>query len=316
MKSLLSILFIMSFVIMTASAQRQQGYVKTIGRPHKPGVVLPGVIVRVQGMLNPVLTSTQGDFSIQIPGKKDGDEIVIVSVQKNGYELRDGSLLGHPVVFSTKVPLEILMVDKKQLIADKQRIEDNAYRVAERNYQEKFNELEKQIAANEISIDKYRSELETLQSSYDKYISLIGEMADRYARTDYDKLDSIDREINVCIEEGDFDKADSLIHTIFDPTTVLVRNRAAKEEVRQRIAFAQRVIDKAQSDKEAILRDIEYAKRVIILCENLANEYATCGDKDKAIDCLEKAVNLESILYGLESEEVNKTKQQIITLKQ
>lgn len=78
----------------------------------------------------------------------------------------------------------------------------------------------------------------------------------------------------------------------------------------------QRVIDKAQSDKEAILRDIEYAKRVIILCENLANEYATCGDKDKAIDCLEKAVNLESILYGLESEEVNKTKRQIITLKQ
>lgn len=302
-------------MIVSVHSQTQQGYVKTIGRPNKPGIMLSGVVVRVKGMINPILSSNQGDFSISIPGKKNGDEISIINVQKNGYELKDMSLLGRSLVFSTKVPLEILMVDKKQLEADKQRIEDNAYRVAARNYQNKLQYLEKQKKTNEITIEKYRLEIETLQNNYDKYISLVGEMADRYARTDYDKLDSIDREINICIENGDFNKADSLIHTVFDPTTVIERNRAAKEEIRLRIAFAQSIIDKAKADKADILRDIEYAKRVIDLCENLANEYVTQEDIDKAIECLNKAIEIKTILYGAESDEINKTRQQIKDLK-
>ena len=302
-------------MIVSVYSQTQQGYVKNIGRPNKPGIMLSGVVVRVKGMINPVLSSSQGDFSISIPGKKNGDEISIINVQKNGYELKDISLLGRSLVFSTKVPLEILMVDKKQLEADKQRIEDNAYRVAARNYQDKLQHLEKQKKANEITIEKYRQEIEALQNNYDKYISLVGEMADRYARTDYDKLDSIDREINICIENGDFNKADSLIHTVFDPTTVLERNRAAKEEIQQRIAFAQSIIDKAKADKEDILRDIEYAKRVIDLSENLANEYVIQGNLNKAIECLNKSIEIKTILYGAESSEVNKTKQQINNLK-
>ena len=291
------------------SAQTQRGYVKTIGRPNKPGIVLPRVVIRVKGMINSVLTSEQGEFSISMPEKKNGDEITILNIQKSGYELKDGSILGRPLVFSTKVPLEILMVDQKQLIADRQRIEDNAYRVAERNYQEKIQELERQKSENEISIEKYHQELASLQNKYDKYISLIGEMADRYARTDYDKLDSIDREINICIENGDFDKADSLIHTVFDPTTVLERNKAAKEEIRQRIAFAQSVIDKAIADREAISRDMDYAKRVTILCENLANEYISQDNPSKAVECLENSIAIKSILYGSDSEEVAKTRQ-------
>ena len=302
-------------MIVSVYSQTQQGYVKNIGRPNKPGIMLSGVVVRVKGMINPVLSSSQGDFSISIPGKKNGDEISIINVQKNGYELKDISLLGRSLVFSTKVPLEILMVDKKQLEADKQRIEDNAYRVAARNYQDKLQHLEKQKKANEITIEKYRQEIEALQNNYDKYISLVGEMADRYARTDYDKLDSIDREINICIENGDFNKADSLIHTVFDPTTVLERNRAAKEEIQQRIAFAQSIIDKAKADKEDILRDIEYAKRVIDLSENLANEYVIQGNLNKAIECLNKSIEIKTILYGAESSEVNKTKQQLNNLK-
>lgn len=292
-------------------AQKQQGYVKTIGRPNKPGVALSGVTIRMKGAFNAVVSSATGEFHLSVPGKKDGDAIVLLSIQKMGYELKDRELAGRQLVFSSRVPLEILMIDQKQLVADKKRIEDNAYRVAERNYQKKLQEIEALVKSNKITEERSRQELKQLQDNYDKYMALISDMADRYARTDYDQLDSIDREINICIENGDLDKADSLIHTVFDPETVLERNRAAKEEIRQRIALAQSIIDKANADKEAIHRDLEYAKRVARLCDNLAEEYIAHGEQSKARECLEKSLGIKTILYGEESQEVKDTDQRI-----
>lgn len=315
MKRITTILMICNLAF-SSRAQIQQGFVKTIGRPNKPGVVLSGVTIRMRGMVNAVVSSQMGEFNLLMPNKKDGDAIVIQSVQKNGFELKDKDLVGRQLVFSSRVPIEILMVDQKLLAADKKRIEDNAYRVAEQNYQKKLKEIEAQKQNNEITAERYRQKLQQLQDKYENYLSLVSDMADRYARTDYDQLDSIDREINICIENGELDKADSLIHTVFDPETALERNRAAKEEIRQRIAFAQAIIDKAKADKEAILRDIEYAKRVATLCDNLADEYIAQGDNPKALECLEKSLQIKIIVYGDQSDEVKEVKRKISTLKQ
>ena len=305
MKYRLIILIVLLQLPLWMIAQTQQGYIKTIGRPDKPGVVLRDVVVQAKGMFNPVTSDENGSFSITVPGKNDGDPIVFLRIQKNGYELKDKDFVGRQHVCSSHVPLIIQMVDVKQLAADKKRIEDNAYRVAEENYQKKLSELEAQKAEGEITAEKYRQELAGLQEKYEKYLSLVGDMADRYDRTDYDQLDSIDYQINVCIENGEFDKADSLIHTVFNPETVLERNRAAKQEIMDRIALAQSIIDKANADREAILLDLENAKRLASICENLAQEYINLEEKEKAIECLEKSLTIKSILYGEESEEAN-----------
>ena len=288
---------------------------KTIGRPNKPGFALGNVTIRVRGMVNAVLTSERGEFWVNVIGKKDGDPIVLLSVRKNGYELKDKGLIGRSLVFSTQVPLEILMVDTHQLAVDKKRIEEKAYRVAEKNYQKRMKEIEEQKNSNIITAEKYRQELKSLQDKYENYLSLISDMADRYARTDYDQLDSLDREINICIENGELDRADSLIHTVFDPETVLDKNRAAKKEIQDRIAFAQKIIDKANADKEAIKRDMDYAERVVVLCKNLANEYVLQGDQQKAVETLEKALEIETILHGEESDKVREIIHQIDSLQ-
>lgn len=314
MKKTLLLLFSIALGL-ASSAQTQRGIVKSIGRPGKPGKTLNNVTIQAKGMINPVLSDTTGEFNISIPGKNDGDAIVFLRIKKNGFELKDKELIGRQLVCSSRVPIIIQMVDCAQLEADKKRIADNAYRVAEENYQKKLAELERQQQENEITAEKYRNELQGLQDKYDKYLSLISNMADRYARTDYDQLDSIDYQINLCIENGELDKADSLIHTVFDPETVLERNRAAKREIEERIAIAQSIIDKAQADKEAILKDIEYAKRVASLSENLAQEYLLINDKQHALDCLEKALQIKKILYGEESEETMEIIQTINTIK-
>lgn len=311
-----NITFILCTVVALCSlAQMQEGRVKTIGRPGKPGVPLGNVTIRWRGEVNSVVSGADGSFSVNMPGKKNGDPIVLQSVSKKGYELQDKSIIGRQQVFSSTVPIVITMVSNEQLQADKQRIEQNAYNKAEHNYKKKLAQLQEQVKSKKITAERYRQELTELEKKYQAYQSLISDMADRYARTDYDQLDSIDFKINVCIENGELEKADSLIHTVFDPETVLERNRAAKEEIRQRMEFAQNIIDKANADKEAIMRDLEYAQRVIALSNNLADEYLAQGDKGRAVDCLEKSLEILLILYNEDSKQVKAAKQRIQSLK-
>lgn len=246
-------ILLLSFLPTGLLAQAQQGFVKTIGRPDKPGVPLANVTVRMRGVVNAVLTKTDGKFSIPMPGKKNGDVIILQSARKSGYELVDPSLVGRQQVFSKTVPIEIMMVSSAELAANRQRIERIAYQKAENNFQARLKELKKEVEKLKLTEEQYRQELQALQDKYEKYQSLISGMADRYARTDYDHLDSIDREINICIENGELEKADSLIHTVFDPTTAVERNRAAKEGVRAKQKLAQDVIDEANEEKKRLL---------------------------------------------------------------
>lgn len=311
-------LSLMAFLLFSSVAvsQVQVGYVKTIGRPGKPGKPLANVTVRLRGGTNTVLSTKDGSFKVNVPNKKDGDAIAVMSVQRKGYVLKDPELIGRPMSFSTRVPIEITMVSAKQLEADLQRIEKNAYKVAERNYNKKLKEYEKQLKKSRITKEKYQQELYELQNKYNNYLSLVSDLADRYARTDYDQLDSLDRVINICIERGELDRADSLIHTVFDPETVLERNYAAKKEIKQRMAFAQSIIDKAIIDRESIMRDLDYAKRLAELCENLAYEYLAQDNKEKAIACSLKAIDVYTILYGEQCEQIIQILNKINELKQ
>lgn len=313
MRRLYTILFICSLAV-SGWAQTQQGYVKTQGRPNKPGVPLANVTIRMKGLMNAVISGADGKFSVLFPGKKNGDAIFLASIIKTGYELIDSDMKGRPLVFNTNVPIEIVMVSSAELEANRKRISENAYRKAEENFQRKLKQLEQQKAESEITLEKYRQEYQELIDRYEKYKDLIAGMADRYARTDYDHLDSIDREINICIEEGELEKADSLIHTVFDPETVLERNRAAKEEVQAKMRLAQEIIDKANADKEALRRDSDYAKRVMVLCDNLAEEYLLQNEPDKARDCLMQSLSIRQLLYGEESEEVKIVQQKLKNL--
>ncbi len=295
------ILSIISVIMLALplSAQVQQGYVKTLGRPGAPGKPLQGVTVRVRGVMNALVSDANGSFKIQATGKKDGDAIIINSVRKNGYELKDKGIVGRSLVFSSRVPIQLVMVSSAQLAADKKRIEDKAYKVAETNYKKKLAALDKQKKQNELSAKDYEAQLQELEARYENYMALVGDMAERYALTDYDELDSIDAQINTCIENGELDKADSLIHTVFDPTTVLQRNREAKAEVAERMRIAQEAIDKALADKEQLQQNIEYAKKLAENCESLAEEYRRQGMEEKAQENLKHAQELRQLINSI-----------------
>ena len=216
---------------------------------------------------------------------------------------------------SSSVPIQIVLVSTAELDKERQRIERNAYRVAEKNYNKKKADIEKQLADMEISKEESRLKLEQLEMSYQNYMSLVSDMADRYARTDYDQLDSMDVEINKCIEDGELEKADSLIHTVFDPETVLERNRQAKQEISERKALALQALKRLLEEKSAIVKDTEYAEKMVNASMALAREYATSGEMDKAMELFQECVEIMRLIYGDDSEKVITIKQEMNLLK-
>ena len=153
------------------------------------------------------------------------------------------------MLFSDKVPLTIVMVSTKQVQADKQRIENNAYKTAEKNYKTQMALLEKQQQANQITIEKYRQETQELKNSFEKYQSLIDGLAEHYAHTDYDELDAKEQEINLCIENGDLDKAEVLLQALD------IEKRLA--EIEQRIKTGKQLIAKGDEEMALILKQQE-----------------------------------------------------------
>ena len=146
------------WIALCSLAQTQQGLVKTIGRPGKPGTPLSNVTIRWRGEVNSVVSGADGSFSVIMTGKKNGDPIILQSVSKKGYELQDKSIIGRQQVFSSTVPIVITMVSNEQLQADKQRIEQNAYHKAELNYKKKLAQLQEQVLCR-----RYQRNLVTFQ---------------------------------------------------------------------------------------------------------------------------------------------------------
>ena len=263
MKRLLTLLTLCGLAI-SGLAQTQQGYVKTLGRPNQKGVALGGVTVRVKGVHNTVLSKNDGRFSMQI----DGDSYALQQVQKSGYELNDIGVIGRKFAYSAIVPLTLVMVSTSQLQADKQRIENNAYQVAEKNYKAKLTLLERQKEENTITIEQYRQQIQDLQDNFEKYQSLIDGLADHYAHVDYDDLDGKEREINLCIENGELEKADQLLQQLG------IQQRIS--DIERRLATGQSLMDEANTDLAAVMKQQEKDAEYLFQLYTIAISHWLC----------------------------------------
>ena len=232
-----NILCTLYFVTLSlcVSAQTQSGVVRTVSRPDAPSQRLQGVVVRIQGDYNPVMTDEQGAFQLLMPGFKNGAPYAIAGINKGGYELREPEMVGRQMPFSTSVPLEIVMVSRRQMQRDKQRIEQAARENIERHYEEQINALNEQLAQAKLNNQEYEKQLNQLEAEYDRFEPLIEQMAERYARTDYNGMSEADSLIQQAIEQGDLQLAQQRILAKGDP-----EEREKKMKRIRKLADAQR----------------------------------------------------------------------------
>lgn len=204
---------LMIFVPCILSAQTQLGLVRTAGTENEKGQPLEGVTVRAQGM-SAVTSDAQGLFTLALSDvEAEGDVFRIVSARKMDYELLDKDALKADFVYSTSVPVEIVMISTKRLAQIREDIEEQARKNATQAYEKRLKELKEKLADLQITAKEYNDQTKRLQEKMESFERLILEMTEHYARTDYDRLDPLNAEINRCIVAGELERADSLIDT-------------------------------------------------------------------------------------------------------
>ena len=268
---LLLIVLFAAALVANAQKQTQRGVVRTALRPNKNIVYLPGVTIRQRGGHTAVLSGVGGKFEITMSKAKTGDAFYLSSVRKSGYELADNRTIGRAFTYSSKVPIEIVMINTREKEEDVRRISDNSYRRAEMTYKQRISKLEKQLSEKTISEASYREQLQELQTWFEKYESLINSMAERYASTDYATIDSLNAAVNIAIENGELELADSLISTAGSLENMVKENKEAERKANERLNIGRDITENATADLASIkadknrIADLLYSKYSICL---------------------------------------------------
>ena len=205
------LLFISLLFATIGFAQTQHGYVKTRGRLDSKGNLIPGqglkgALISIKDHTQVLVESDNGAFSFPVPNKL----FCVDSVRKNGYQLVDMDFCYKTRNYSS-TPLDILMEIPGQSIED--YMED--FNRINASQQAMINQLRSEVrqlkAQNKINEEEYSRRLAEIAEMQSESQKLVSEMAERYSKMDWDRLDDFNRQIGWLILNGELIKADSLI---------------------------------------------------------------------------------------------------------
>lgn len=237
--SLFVICSVLGFVNLLAD---QKGDVKTIGRYKQPGEAVGGVIVRIHGKHNPVITDNNGAFTLVLKDLKEGDAYQFESIRKANYELLDQSLIGRDIAYSSTVPFTIVVVDKTKMEKERAAMQERFEKMFEDKYNKRIEEIETSFANKLISYEQRIDSLEQVENNYEQSKSRANDMINYFLRVNYDELDSLDQEINYLIEQGEFDEA-----------RMLILSKGNIEERTRRVEALQHTTEK---ETQSLVRDL------------------------------------------------------------
>ena len=208
-----ALLLITSILLsLMASAQTQQGFVKTKGRMVNgqlvPGQGLPGAVVSVKGRSAVLVNSNDGSFTFPVTTP----QFRLDSVSKKGYQLVDVETCPKSYTYSSN-PIYILMETPEQQLQDQLDAERKIRRNLQKQLQAKEDELEALKSTGKLSAKDYQKAMKKLYAEQENNERLITDMAHRYATLDYDQLDAFYRQVSYFIENGDLLKADSMLNS-------------------------------------------------------------------------------------------------------
>ena len=224
MKKTLSVLFALLLSCITASAQIQNGYVRSQGTSYnRTGSPLKGARVFVKGLNGAKVTAPNGTFNFNLGGGKT--QFSISSVTLKGYTLLSPLAPAYNV---GKIAVEIVMQSREERIQNEARISKVIEERITKSYNAKTRELQKKITSLEKALSdkkKNSDELETqirslkeqlgnLDNQYLKRNELIDKMVEEYVNLDYATMNNRKAELCSYIETGELEKADSLLSTI------------------------------------------------------------------------------------------------------
>lgn len=211
MKNFISILLLFLAVgpIQAQNVIRQQGLVRTVGRPDNPkGKPLAGAVISIDGQANQVLSRSNGTFEIPFNHAQAGvSGFRVRQVRLGGYSLYETSLLTRTCPISPSFPLEVVMISAKEVEAMKSRFQQQV--------QKRYAAELAKVKAEKIRLgQRYQKELNKVNERFKNCDSYVADMVERFSHIDYATLNYSESCFYSALERGDLDAADAILKQV------------------------------------------------------------------------------------------------------
>ena len=282
-------LILLGCLSLSCRAQTQQGMVKTKGRmvngKHVPGQGLSGATVTIQGR-SAVLSHANGAFSFPIPSKT----FTLQSVQKQGYQLVDADVTRKAYQYSPNT-FYLLMETPEQQMEDLLDAQERISKTLRAELKKARGEIQRLKDEGRITEEQYLQRIAQLMADQQNNQKLIADMANEYAKMDYDQMDDLNRQISDAILNGELTKADSLLRSKGDIGSRVVSLRKAQE------AETQREVEIAKEQEELAASKAGTKRKLVDLaqdCKNYFDRFKMSNQHDSAAYYIELRAELDT----------------------
>ena len=149
-----------------------------------------------------------GKFQLVFQNKKAGDIIIKEKIQKNGYELVNEKDFDIVKISNTdELGVDIIMAKEGTVEAAKREYYDVSNQELLASFNKEKQNLQEQLKEAEISQKDYESKLTTLQEDYDNQKKRLDELAEMFARVNFDDVSELYREALELFKTGKIDEA-------------------------------------------------------------------------------------------------------------
>ena len=267
----------------------------------KPRTGLKGVLIQCDDASNNnILTASNGAFTLTLPTLKAGDPLRNVRISKKGMIVMNREAIAEWSV--RKEPLVVVLRDEEEFNAEKARLEKVTKEAAQRIYEAKKAELEKEVMAGSITRKERAEKLAALQSAVESFRKQSQTYSDFLAGIDLREVSAPVRDAIELVTEGKPEAAAFILEEENFPEKI--NDNTADDKTRKqnilgvRLLMAVYRLSLDWSHYDNLLETVSlYLDDVVEVQIENGNHLIEKGSYAKGIDILENAlVKIDSIV--------------------
>ena len=220
-KKLIAIILVFIPLVVNAQVQTlvQKGIVRSQSFASQSGKGIVGAIIARSGNdVNPAIsqdTPEDGYFELSMD-KLGGRKVYYIESVEGPKGTRYKLLYPRPndkIEFTPNAPLTIIMQSNEELDKYVAKVKEDAKKEAEENCKREIEKWEKECEEGRVSIIERDQMIEELQQKLNDFDGLFSDyIYETLKNTDFERLDSLQKEISIALEAGDVYRVDSLLN--------------------------------------------------------------------------------------------------------
>jgi tetratricopeptide (TPR) repeat protein len=271
---------VFTLIYSTAFAQVQKGTVRLHNSGKKP---VSGVFI-VFSEAKAAESDVNGVFRLIFSGKKAGDLIFKERIQKQGYELVNAKELEVSKISSSEqFGEDVILAVAGTLDAAKKQYYNISDQALLANFEKQKKALRDELQKAKLNQEEFTKKFNALQESYEQQRKNLDDLAEKFARIDFDDTEVFYKEAFDFYKEGKIEEAIKKLESVN-----LIKRTEKRLEERERIRRADSILQAQKEANEAGLR------RDIQALELQADMYELQNNILKAKELYEQLYKLDS----------------------